>query len=113
MAFDPIVAAVEGGGYISLIKIVPPLILLALWARLLTWVDKDAVAAHLPRIPLNVAFLCGMVVGVRAVLLPARRVLVAFVALLFVFVVEIGDLPRSSATRRSAWPTSRSSSTRG
>ncbi len=61
MAFDPIVAAVEGGGYISIIKIVPPLILLVVWARLLTWADKDAVDAHLPRTPLNIAFLGGLV----------------------------------------------------
>jgi hypothetical protein len=50
MAFDPIVAVSEGGGYISIIKVLPPLIVLAIWARLLTWADKDAVDAHLPRI---------------------------------------------------------------
>jgi hypothetical protein len=63
MAFDPIVAVSEGGGYISIIKVLPPLIVLALWARLLTWADKDAIDAHLPRIGLNVGFLCGLVVA--------------------------------------------------
>ena len=52
--------AVEGGGYISLIKIAPPLLVLMLWARLLTWIYKDAPAAHLPRIGLNFSFLSGM-----------------------------------------------------
>src|SRR5437868_6044741 len=54
-------AAVEGGGYVSIWKTIPPLLLLMLWGRLMTWVDKDAPAAHLPRIGLNIGFLCGLV----------------------------------------------------
>src|SRR5687768_16747825 len=91
MAFDPIVAAaVEGGGYISVIKIVPPLIVLALWGRLLTWADKDMVDAHLPRIPLNVSFLCAMVVAYGLFFLLPGGFIVGFVALLLVFLAEAG-----------------------
>ena len=90
MAFDPIVAAVEGGGYISIIKIVPPLILLAIWGRLLTWADKDAVDAHLPRTPLNVGFLCGLALGYALFFLLPGGFIVGFVALLLVFCVEMG-----------------------
>ncbi len=45
--------AVPGGEYVSLWKAIPALLLVLLWARLLTWVDKDTVAAHLPRDPIN------------------------------------------------------------
>ena len=92
MAFDPIVAAaaVEGGGYISLIKIVPPLLVLAAWGRLLTWADKDAVDAHLPRIPLNLAFLSGMAGAFALFFLLPGGFIVGFVALLLVFGVEAG-----------------------
>jgi general secretion pathway protein E len=87
MAFDPIVAASEGGGYISIVKVLPPLIVLALWARLLTWADKDAVDAHLPRIGLNVGFLCGLALAFGLFFfLPTF--LIAFSALVFVMVVE-------------------------
>ena len=40
---------VQAGGYVSALKAVPVILVLLLWARLLTWVDKDAPAAHLPR----------------------------------------------------------------
>jgi len=43
-------AQIAGGGYVSIIKILPALLMLLLWAKLLTWADKDAVAAHLPRV---------------------------------------------------------------
>ena len=48
------------GGYVSVLKTVPVLLLILLWARLLTWVDKDAPAAHLPRTAINTAFLAGI-----------------------------------------------------
>jgi type II secretory ATPase GspE/PulE/Tfp pilus assembly ATPase PilB-like protein len=91
MVFDPIVATtiVEGGGYISILKIVPPLILLLIWARMLTWADKDAHAAHLPRLPLNAGFTSGMAVGFALFfLLPTF--IIAFATLFVVFGVEAG-----------------------
>ena len=36
---------VEVGGYINPWKILPPLVLLFVWGRLLTWIDKDTDAA--------------------------------------------------------------------
>ena len=52
--------AVAVGGYVSIGKTVPVVLVLLLWARVLTWADKDAVAAHLPRTALNISNLCGM-----------------------------------------------------
>jgi type II secretory ATPase GspE/PulE/Tfp pilus assembly ATPase PilB-like protein len=87
MAFDPIVAAVDGGGYVSLLKMIPPVIILLVWAKLLTWVDKDAEAAHLPRVGLNVSFLSGLVVGFALFfLLP--NFFVALGGLIFVLLAE-------------------------
>jgi type II secretory ATPase GspE/PulE/Tfp pilus assembly ATPase PilB-like protein len=54
-------AQMSGGGYVSIPKIIPAVLILLLWAKLLTWADKDAVAAHLPRIPLNLGMLSGMI----------------------------------------------------
>lgn len=87
MAFDPIVAAVEGGGYISLLKLIPPVLILLVWARLLTWVDKDAEAAHLPRVALNVSFLSGLVLG-YALFFFLPNFFIALAGLLFVLIAE-------------------------
>jgi type II secretory ATPase GspE/PulE/Tfp pilus assembly ATPase PilB-like protein len=48
-----IAAAQVGGAYISLLKLLPVLILLLIFLRLTTWIDKDAVRAHLPREIIN------------------------------------------------------------
>ena len=83
------VAAVEVGGYVSALKALPVLLMLLLWARFLTWVDKDAPAAHLPRDGINSAFLAGMILGFGLFFfLPTF--LIAFTVLLFVLIVEAG-----------------------
>src|SRR5436309_15977236 len=56
-------AFVPAGGYVSIVKSIPPILLLLLWTKLLTWADKDADAAHLPRIPLNGANVGGLIVA--------------------------------------------------
>ncbi|HWE96615.1 MAG TPA: ATPase, T2SS/T4P/T4SS family [Tepidisphaeraceae bacterium] len=63
MGFDHVLAAVPGGGYVSTVKVLPALLVLAVWARLLTWADKDAPAAHLPRITFNLANVSGMMLA--------------------------------------------------
>src|SRR6476620_3369982 len=63
MHVTEMLAAIDYGGYINPWKVVTLLALLMLWARLLTWVDKDALAAHMPRVALNTAFLVGMIFG--------------------------------------------------
>lgn len=88
LAFHAILA-VQAGGYVSPFKAIPVLILLALWARLLTWADKDAEAAHLPRIPLNLSNLGGMALGFALFFFLPTFVL-AFMVLMLVFVAESG-----------------------
>lgn len=54
-----LLAAFDLGGYVSLFKLIPVVVILLIWARLATWIDKDAEAAHLPRELLNTVILAG------------------------------------------------------
>ncbi len=88
LVIDPILA-VQGGGYISPWKVIPVLVVLWLWARLLSWADKDAEAAHLPRVPLNLANMSGLVLAFGLFFLLPTFV-ISFVAVLLLFCVEAG-----------------------
>lgn len=82
-------AQVEVGGYVSALKVIPVLLLVLLWARLMTWADKDAPAAHLPRTAINTAALAGMILGFLLLLvLPGYAI--AFPAFLFILLIEAG-----------------------
>src|SRR5271170_1757001 len=89
MVVLPTLVAVDVGQYISPWK---PLVLFGLiliWVRLMTWADKDADDAHLPRLALNCAFAVGLVGAlVLSALMPGF--LAGFGVLLGVFVVELG-----------------------
>jgi type II secretory ATPase GspE/PulE/Tfp pilus assembly ATPase PilB-like protein len=82
-------AAVEYGQYVSALKCIPLIIILLIWARLLTWIDKDAEAAHLPRATLNLGFIIGLIVGF-ALFLFLPNFWIALAGMLVVFAVEIG-----------------------
>ena len=82
-------AQVQVGGYVSVWKAIPVLLVLLLWARLLTWVDKDTIAAHLPRLGINAAFTGGMILAFALFfLLPTF--LIAFPVLLLIMGIEAG-----------------------
>src|SRR5437762_7389967 len=84
-----LLAAVEVGQYVSIWKILVLLVFLLIWARLMTWMDKDAIDAHLPRLMLNSIQMLLAVVGlVMFVLLPAY--VVAISALVLAFVAGVG-----------------------
>src|SRR2546421_13009693 len=54
-------AADFGGAYISLLKLLPVILLLLIFLRLTTWIDKDAERAHLPREIINaLVFIIGV-----------------------------------------------------
>jgi len=76
-----LLAAGEAGGYINLLKVVPVFLVLFIWARLFTWCDKDAPAAHLPREGLNVMILGSGIAGFLALLL-LPGYLIAFPAMI-------------------------------
>jgi type II secretory ATPase GspE/PulE/Tfp pilus assembly ATPase PilB-like protein len=82
-------ATPPGGDYISIWKLLPALLILLLWLRLLTWADKDAVAAHLPREGLNSGLLAGVVVAFLAFFLIPSFIL-GFLAILLIVGAEVG-----------------------
>src|SRR5947209_12677315 len=82
-------APVEPGAYISIGKIIPVLLILLLWARLLAWGDKDTLRAHLPREMVNLAMLLGLVLGFALfLLLPSYAV--ALPVLIVIMLLEMG-----------------------
>ena len=84
-----LIAAADVGGYVSLIKLLPVVVLLMLWAKAMTWMDKDAVAAHLPREMLNTSlFLAGIGAFILFFLLP--NFWIAFSALFLLLVGTVG-----------------------
>jgi type II secretory ATPase GspE/PulE/Tfp pilus assembly ATPase PilB-like protein len=92
MAFEPLaalIATLEVGPYINVVKIVPPLLLLLIWGRLLTWVDKDTDRAHLSREGTNLALLGGMTLA-YAMFFFMPSFLIGFLVLIFVWLAEIG-----------------------
>src|SRR5256885_468518 len=83
-----LLGAVEVGNYINGWKVLPVVIILAFWARLLTWIDKDADDAHLPRMPLNTGFIVGFI-GAFFAFLFLPNFWVALSVLLFFLIVEV------------------------
>lgn len=77
------------GGYVSIIKIIPVILLFLLWARLLTWADKDAVAAQLPREYLNTGFFIAAM-GSLILFFFMPSFLIGFVLIFMVFLGETG-----------------------
>ena len=60
--------ASDVGGHVSLVKLIPVIVLLLLWARLLAWADKDAIVAHMPRESLNTGLFAAMLLAVAGFL---------------------------------------------
>ena len=84
-----LLAAVPGGQYVSAVKAIPLIVILLIWARLLTWVDKDTITARLPRMPLNLGLFGGLVgCFLLALILPGF--LVAMLVLILGMLVESG-----------------------
>ncbi len=82
-------APVEVGGYAAWWKLIPVVIVLILWGRLSTWIDKDCQPILLPRIPLAVGSLMAGILGfLLFFLLPGFPI--AFAALCFVVIVQLG-----------------------
>lgn len=93
---DPVVllaqvplAQVPAGEYVSVWKALTVLVLLLIWARLLTWADKDAIYAHLPRQALNSGLLGGMALA-TVLFLFVPNFWIALAVFLFLFAVGIG-----------------------
>jgi type II secretory ATPase GspE/PulE/Tfp pilus assembly ATPase PilB-like protein len=82
-------AAVDAGPYINVWKILPVLVVLLIWARLLGWADKDTLRAHLPREWMNLAMLIGMILAF-ALFLTLPTYAIALPVMIFIFLAEVG-----------------------
>ncbi len=56
-------ADVPVGSYTAWWKVIPLLIIMILWGRLVTWIDKDSQEILLPRVPLNIGNMIGGALG--------------------------------------------------
>jgi hypothetical protein len=56
-------AVTPGGPYIAWWKVLPLIVVMILWGRLVTWIDKDTQRVLLPRIPMNIGMLMGGLLG--------------------------------------------------
>jgi general secretion pathway protein E len=85
-----LLAAVEGGGYLNVWKTIPVVLILLVWARMLTWVDKDAEAAYLPREAINGGFIGGAVLAFALFFLLPANFWVGLAILIVLFGAEVG-----------------------
>jgi general secretion pathway protein E len=77
------------GGYVNGLLVIPVVLVLLAWAKALSWVDKDAETARLPRDLLNTGLMGGFILGFAAfIILP--NFFIAFLALLVVVGIEAG-----------------------
>jgi general secretion pathway protein E len=85
-----LLAQVPVGGYISLWKVLVAVVVLLAWSKLLTWIDKDAEAAHLPRIAINVGlFSAGILAWLLFFLLPTFLVALSALVVLILCSVAV------------------------
>lgn len=90
MAWSLLIAqTVPVGEYVSVWKVLPVLVLLLIWARLLTWIDKDAPTVLLPRDLINTGMILGFIAAF-ALFLILPGFIVAFAVMLLIMVIEIG-----------------------
>ncbi len=80
---------VSAGPYTAWWKILPVFVVLLLWGRLVTWIDKDSVEVILPRVPLNIGNLVGGVLGL-ALFFAIPGYAIALLVYIFVVMVEAG-----------------------
>ncbi len=82
-------AAVEVGGYLSIVKGLAALVVLLIWMRILTWIDKDADAAYLKREPISGSFIGGAVLA-YVLFFALPNFWICFAILIVVMLAEIG-----------------------
>ena len=82
-------ASIQVGGYVNPWKILPIVLVLLGWAKVLTWIDKDAKHSRLPRDLINSGMFAGLALGyLLFFLLPGFGP--AFVALCALFAADLG-----------------------
>jgi type II secretory ATPase GspE/PulE/Tfp pilus assembly ATPase PilB-like protein len=85
-----VLAAIPTGPYINGYAVLALIIVLLPWARLLTWIDKDAPTCRLPRTVLNSAFFGGMLGAVFLFLVAPFGLWGGFGVLIGILLAELG-----------------------
>ena len=84
-----LLATVEVGNYVNPWKVAAIVLVLLVWTRLLTWMDKDTIVARLPRELLNLVMFAALIAGyVLFFSLPGFGL--AFGVLIALFLADIG-----------------------
>jgi type II secretory ATPase GspE/PulE/Tfp pilus assembly ATPase PilB-like protein len=84
-----VLATVQVGNYVNPWKALAILVVLLVWTRLLTWIDKDTIVARLPREIINLAMLGALIAGyILFFFLPGFGL--AFGVLMLLFVGDLG-----------------------
>src|ERR1035437_1568666 len=89
MDFCVLLQVVPVGGYVSIWKVIPFLVVFLLWLRLLTWTDKDAPASNLPGEMLMLAFSGGLL-GAFLLFLLLPGFWISFPVFVLVLLAEAG-----------------------
>lgn len=90
MRLGLVMAQVDVGSYISVWKVIPLLVLLLIWGRLMTWVDKDAEAAVLPRPAINAGLLSAGIIAYLVFFFVPLGFILDLVALIVIMGIGIG-----------------------
>ena len=87
LAAAPTVAT---GGYVDGLKVIPVVVVLLIWLRLLTWVDKDTLAQNMARDQINSGLMAGVGRGRGPVFFLLPNFFLAFGVLVAAAAVEAG-----------------------
>jgi type II secretory ATPase GspE/PulE/Tfp pilus assembly ATPase PilB-like protein len=85
-----VLASIPNGPYINGYALLPVVVVLLIWAKLMTWMDKDAPLVHLPRQIMNAANFTGLVAAVLVFLLVPLGLWASLAIFIGFLVVELG-----------------------
>src|ERR1700722_4752944 len=85
-----VLASIPTGPYINGYAVLGMVVVLVIFARLMTWVDKDAPLVHLNRQLMNVIMFAGLAVGVLVFLMAPLGLAVGFTVYIGILVVVLG-----------------------
>jgi type IV pilus assembly protein PilB len=90
MGLNIVAAGLSDGPYVSAVKTIPLIVVLLIWARLLTWADKDAIEARLPRAAFNMGLMGGLILAFGLFLFLPLGTVVGFIIMIVIMLMEAG-----------------------
>jgi type II secretory ATPase GspE/PulE/Tfp pilus assembly ATPase PilB-like protein len=90
MALTAVLATIPSGPYINGYAVIPIVVVLLIWAFLLSWIDKDAPACRLPRQLINAGLLGGLVLAFIILLMAPLGLAIGLVVFIGIMLLEVG-----------------------